>query len=235
MNEDLAMRFKDASWYPNKKQVFTLIGGAGGIGSWLALFLARAGFIPYVFDADTVDPHNIGGQLYKTDNIDELKVTALSNLIHDFAGTTIRVDNGWYGETSMTSKFTFAAFDNMKARKLMYDKWLKSLPEDETARTEYIFIDGRLLAEQLQIFTIRGNDKKSMEEYSRVHLFDDSAVEDGPCSLRQTTHVAALIASMMTSIFINHYDNVNAKRDIRTVPFRYEYYTPMLFNEMQMP
>ncbi len=36
-------RFKDAPWYA-KEDVNVLIGGAGGIGSWLTLFLSRANF-----------------------------------------------------------------------------------------------------------------------------------------------------------------------------------------------
>ena len=51
-------RFTDLEWYGNTKTL--LIGGAGGIGSWLSFFLGRIGHKLYIFDFDTVEPSNLG-------------------------------------------------------------------------------------------------------------------------------------------------------------------------------
>ena len=52
-------RFKDAPWFPEREEV-TMIGGAGGIGSWLTFFLNKAGFKTIVYDFDVIEEHNLG-------------------------------------------------------------------------------------------------------------------------------------------------------------------------------
>ena len=52
-------RFKDAPWFPQRDEL-VMIGGAGGIGSWLSFFLVRAGFKPTVYDFDVIEEHNLG-------------------------------------------------------------------------------------------------------------------------------------------------------------------------------
>lgn len=219
MNDIFTTRLQSAEWLP-KQEEYVLVGGAGGIGSWLSFMLARAGFIPYVFDFDTVEPHNIGGQLFPIEDVGLPKTEALQNLIKKFTGTTIMYE-GKYTSESLSSKFAFAAFDNMQARSMFFENW-KRIAVDNS-----IFIDGRLLAEHLQIFAIRGNDEKSIKIYQEEHLFSDSDVADGPCSFRQTTHVAAMIASLMVSTFVNHYANLVNNQNGRSVPFKMEYFSPI--------
>ena len=97
-------------------------------------------------------------------------------------------------------------------------KELKGVPTDTP-----IFIDGRLRAEQMQIFCVTPD---KIEEYEK-HLFDDSEVEDAPCTLKQTSHSAAMIASHMTAFFTNHLTNNNSGDIDRTVPFLWEYFIPL--------
>ena len=47
-------RFKGASWFPQGNER-VLVGGCGGIGSWLTFFLARIGYLPAVYDFDEID------------------------------------------------------------------------------------------------------------------------------------------------------------------------------------
>lgn len=59
MTETHSSRFKDAPWFP-KEETAIIVGGAGGIGSWLSLLLSRAGFYPIVYDYDRLEEHNLG-------------------------------------------------------------------------------------------------------------------------------------------------------------------------------
>ena len=237
MTEEHSSRFKDAPWFP-KEETNVIVGGAGGIGSWLTLLLSRAGFYPVVYDFDVLEGHNLAGQLYtqKDAEIGALKVDALKGLCKHFADTDITVMAEKYTKDSMTHNYVFSAFDNMQARKDMFAAWKEYVKEWEDFKgiadaahipnislSEPIFIDGRLTAEQMQIFCVTPD---KIEEYEK-HLFDDTEVQDAPCTMKQTSHSAAMIASHMVGFFTNHMTNNAVKDKDRTVPFFWEYFIPI--------
>ena len=213
-------RFKDAPWFP-REDTPCLIGGSGGIGSWLTFFLAKAGFSPILFDHDVIEEHNLGGQLFRTSDIGRPKVAAMADIITTFCGTDINTFQEKVTEDSMTTRFCFSAFDNMKARKAMFQVWKKSVQQGALAP---LLIDGRLTMEQLQIFCVMPH---TMANYEANELFDDSEVEDLPCTMKQTSHVAAMIASHMTAIFTNHITNLYSGESVRDVPYYYEFFVPI--------
>lgn len=230
MREDYNLRFKDAEWYASNAQA--IVGGAGGIGSWLSLFLTRAGIPIYLFDHDIVSSQNIGGQLYRTQDINKSKVSSMSEIIYHFTGVSINIYANRFDADSMAHSIMLSGFDNMDARIMFFRKWkLFVSTMEESKKKEAIFIDGRLNAEQLQIFSIKGDDVEHQDIYERDYLFSDSDVTEGVCSFRQTTHVAAMIASYMTAILTNHLTNIKINAPARRVPFKYEIFTPILFVE----
>ena len=237
MTEEHSSRFKDAPWFP-KEETNVIVGGAGGIGSWLTLMLSRAGFYPVVYDFDRLEGHNLAGQLYTKEDaeIGALKVDALKRLCKHFADTDITVMAEKYTKDSMSHNYVFSAFDNMQARKDMFAAWKEYVKEWEDFKdiadaahipnislSEPIFIDGRLTAEQMQIFCVTPD---KIEEYEK-HLFDDTEVQDAPCTMKQTSHSAAMIASHMVGFFTNHMTNNAVGEKDRTVPFYWEYFIPI--------
>lgn len=216
-------RFRDVAWFPTE-EVSIVVGGAGGIGSWTALLLSRAGFSPVVYDFDIVEEHNIGGQLFGFSHITMSKVEALANVIRTFSGEDLRYFEEKIEKESPTHKYFISAFDNMKARRDSFESWKEFFGQNTEDHPDAIFIDGRLTAEQMQIFCVTA---KNMEEYEREYLFDDAEVEDAPCTLKQTSHAAAMIASHIVGFFTNHYANVKEGDDTRTVPFMWEYFIPI--------
>ena len=218
-------RFKDAPWFPEKEEM-VMVGGAGGIGSWLTFFLARASFKPVVYDFDTIEEHNLGGQLFRKKDIGKFKVIALYDIILDYCGEEINTSRHKITSNSPTHHFMFSAFDNMQARKDLFNVWKKSIPGCPVTP---IFIDGRLIMEQLQIFCVT---PASMDEYERDHLFNDSEVEDAPCTMKQTSHSAAMIATHMIGFFTNHMTNIYEREIVRDVPFFYEFFIPVSFTDI---
>ena len=221
MDSTTSGRFKDAPWFP-QGDTYVVIGGAGGIGTWLSLLLARAGFLPVIYDFDIVEEHNIGGQLFSKKHVGKTKIKAISEVISEFALVEITGMEEKVDEETPNHNFMFSAFDNMQARKDMFKVWKAGLSDPEYSRTA-IFIDGRLTMEQLQIFCVTADN---VEEYEK-HLFDDSEVEDAPCTLKQTSHSAAMIGSHMTAFFTNHITNIVEKDKVREVPFKWEYFIPI--------
>lgn len=212
-------RFKDAPWFEEgKESVF--VGGAGGIGSWLSIFLSRAGFKVHLHDFDTIEAHNIGGQLFKPSFIGLTKVDAIANLSREFSTTEIFTSTSKVSEDTPPHHFMFGAFDNMDARKALFASWKSGI---ESSMVTPILIDGRLEAEHLQIFCVT---PANMDRYEREELFDDSSVPDLPCTLKQTSHTAAIIAGIMTGFFTNHLTNIYAREVLREVPYFYEFVIP---------
>jgi hypothetical protein len=240
MTEAQSSRFKDAPWFPTE-EVHCIVGGSGGIGTWLTLLLARATFTPIIYDFDTIEEHNMGGQLFPKRLIGKTKVEALKEIVKDFTDTEIIANNEKYQSDSMSHHYVFSAFDNMQARKDMFGAWkeyvkewqedisvISSLSENDENVTVLppfvpIFIDGRLTAEQLQIFCVTPD---KIEEYEK-HLFDDSEVEDAPCTMKQTSHSAAMIASHIVAFFTNHFTNNMVGEKDRNIPFKWEYFIPI--------
>lgn len=214
-------RFKDATWFQQQGENI-LVGGAGGISSWLVLLLTRAGFSPIVYDHDVYEQINMAGQFMKGSDVGKSKVQALKENINLFCDEVISVEAKKIDLTSPTHHYVICGFDNMRARSDMFHSWKKQYGNDPNA----IFIDGRLTAEQLQIYCIRGSSL-DMERYETNALFDDSEVAEAPCTFKQTSHAAAMIAAHMVGFFTNHVVNVIEKKDVRSVPFFWEYFIPM--------
>ena len=214
------LRFQGLDWYSQDDAPVVVVGGAGGIGSWLSFFLARANFNVTLSDFDTVEEHNIGGQLFKKNQIGMYKAEAVGRNVSEFSTNTINAQIVKITEETATHEFMFSAFDNMDARRAMFKVWKRSW----NSMNRPIFIDGRLNAEQFQIFCVT---PENADVYERIHLFNDSEVEDAPCSAQQTTHTAAMIAGHMVGFFTNHITNINLRDEVREIPFMYEYFTPM--------
>jgi len=229
-------RFKDVAWYNQAKAARPIIGGAGGIGSWLTLLLARTGMQPIVFDYDRFEPHNMSGQFVAQSQIGMSKVEALADNAALYAGSDIVTFDQKYERGSMAGNYMLSGFDNMEARKHMFESWCNynRYALDATRRrssrwfasSEPIFIDGRLTLEQIQIFCVTRDDNR-VAEYRDKHLFDDKEVKDEECTLKQTSHTAAIIAGMMTSFLTNHMVNIKENSLAREVPFFTEYFLPL--------
>lgn len=213
-------RFKSASWFDQVKDV--LVGGCGGIGSWFTFFATRAGFSVYVFDNDVIETHNLGGQLFTTNDIGTSKTKAVQNICNLYSDNRITIINELYTEKSDANPIMIGAFDNMEARKVFYNNWKKQvLKADSSMKFQYLLIDGRLEAETWQIYCVT---PETMELYEEEGLFDESEVKTKAlCTLKQTSHMAAMIGSVMLGFLTNYLSNIKLGMKIRKVPFFTEF------------
>lgn len=217
-------RFSNAPWFDRIQISNVIIGGAGNIGSWVSLFLARQGCSIYVYDFDFVDESNIAAQLYPVSGIGNLKTEVLSETLSNLVNSDIEFSGKFtalerFEKGSMIDKYCFSCFDNMEARKALFESWVDLYSTSEDA----IFIDGRLLAEIGQVFFVT---KDRIEQY-RATLFSDAEVALEDCAYKGTTHCSAIIAGLMVSGFNNFLTNLDNK--VRDLPFNIDYQLP-LFN-----
>lgn len=221
-------RFKDAPWY--NKSLVTTVGGAGGIGSWLTLFLSRAGHEILLYDFDIVEPVNIGGQLYGMSHVGKLKTEATKLMVQLLCGEFKIHEMGKFGiekeENDVVTNICFLAFDNMAARKLMAEAWFKhqESKKEKIPGEVNILIDGRMEAETGMVYAI--TSPKDFKRYMENDMFPDSDVPMAPCSYRGTSHNGARMGQEMINVLNGHITNKLRGAAVREVPYKIEYEMP---------
>ena len=223
-------RFSSAIWYENIQKKTIILAGIGGIGSHLGFLLARMKPASmFIYDDDIVETVNMSGQLYGQSDLGRAKVSALAEMIRNYAGySSVFAISERFTDESEASDIMICGFDNMAARRLFFNKWVnhvQSKPEEE--RKNCLFIDGRLDAEMFQIFCIRGDDNYNIDIYKGEFLFSDAEADETICSYKQTTFCANMIASYMVNLFVNFCANeVGAYRDL---PFLTTYNAEIMY------
>jgi len=210
-------RISDAPW-ANYKDTIT-VGGAGGLGSWLAFFLARVGHSLEVYDFDHVGIENVGGgQFFKSSQAGQEKTTALRQNIFEFVGHTQITGYPRYHQGDRVNPITFATFDNMEARRDMMLTWYELAKTKSAGKDKiYAFINISMLPEGGFIDVI---DKPSRAEKWLDEWVPSNEMPDLACTFKSTTHNAAMMAgyglNMLNSIIFNH----ELGEDLRYVPYR---------------
>lgn len=216
-------RFKGADWFEIVQEQDVILAGLGGIGSWVSLFLSRLGPKTIsLYDDDRFEAHNLSGQAFRINSLGRSKVEEAASIATDFSNyTKSYAFISKYLERSSTSKIMICGFDNMGARKLFYNKWKEAIIQEESH--EYLFIDGRLTADMFQLFCIQGNDAYAQDEYERNWLFEDEDADDTDCTFRQTSHIAAMLGTYITTYFTNFCSNLSPDNFPKRIPWFMEY------------
>lgn len=220
--DEATSRFSSAIWYENIQKKTVILAGVGGIGSYVGFLLARMKPASmFIYDDDTVEAVNMSGQLYGQSDLGRSKVSALTEMIRNYAGySSVFAINERFTDESEASDIMICGFDNMAARRLFFNKWInhvQSKPEEE--RKNCLFIDGRLAAEEFQVLCIKGDDEYNINRYSNEYLFSDAEADETICSYKQTTFCANMIASYMVNLFVNFCANQCEPLIDRDLPF----------------
>lgn len=221
---DSVSRFSGAEWFNEIQTKNIIIAGVGGIGSNLAFQIARMHPMRIMlFDDDRVETANMSGQLFSNRDVGFYKVDAISNMIHEYTSiNSIYSYRLKYDATQGTSDIMMCGFDNMEARKMFFQSW-KTHVQESSRKSDCLFLDGRLSIDTLQIFCIQGNDDYNISRYAEHCLFSDSEADATVCSLKQTTYLACMIASLMTNLFTNFVANTLNPVIPYDLPFFTEY------------
>lgn len=224
-------RFSGAAWFEEIQRTSVIVAGIGGIGSWVTLLLSRLGLnMITIFDDDRVEMVNTAGQFFDSRNIRTYKTHAIKQLCERFSSYfNILAFNSRYESDSPFSKIMICGFDNMSSRRTFYERW-KSQLATATHKNEYLFIDGRLLMEELQIFCIRGDDEYNLKRYETEFLFSDEEAVEPMCSTKQTSFMANMIGSLIVNLLVNFV--ANKQQDMlcpRDMPFMTVYYGDRMY------
>lgn len=218
-------RFKDAPWFEFAQTQRILIVGAGGIGSWTAVLLGKIGTPMVLIDPDNFELHNTAGQLFNMSQMSAYtsKVFAVQRMVADTSRSS-RVSSysmRWEPGRAM-EKIVIAAVDNMTTRKKLFMEWKRHVVNCKEGKEKWLFIDGRLAAENYQIITIRGDNPSAMERYEKEFLFSDEEADSTVCSYKQTAFAACMLAGRIVNQFVNFCNN-QVSEFPRPIPFFIEY------------
>lgn len=230
--EESSSRFSSAVWYAAVRTKSILLAGVGGIGSYVAFLLSRMKPASItLYDPDIVEEVNMSGQLYGKKDVGNNKVDSISVMVADYSNyfnTMCIADRFTIG--SPTQDIMICGFDNMEARRQFFNSWIQHvemLPKER--RKKCLFIDGRLAAEEFQVFCITGDDKYHQAIYNRDYLFSDAEADETICSYKQTSHCANMIASIMVNLFVNFVANECDPLIPRDLPFLTTYDAERIF------
>lgn len=166
--------------------------GAGAIGSFTALALAKMGFNNITsIDFDHIDVENMNCQFFRFSDIGKPKVEALKHLIKDFTKTEIEsINDTWNGE--ILEGITICAVDSMAVRKQIFDAHAKK------AFKTSLIIDPRMGAETALMYTYKPLSPLELNDYSKTLYSDSEAVQER-CTAKSTIYCALGISSIICS------------------------------------
>ena len=186
MREEYLTRQLDILPMHNLSKRITVIG-AGAIGSFTVLALAKMGFSNItVWDNDHIDQENMNCQFYRISDIGKLKVDALRDMVQDFTGTLINIESRRLtSEDRITDHIIISAVDSMAARKLISEQFYGRH-----------LLDARMGAEYISTYYV---DRRDIEGYANFqeHLYSDSEALPERCTAKSTMYTVSLIAGLL--------------------------------------
>ena len=216
--EELA-RISSAPWFDDMQKVELSIIGLGGIGSYVSFAVSRLGVKSLnIFDGDVIEKVNMTGQLFSIKDIGTTKSETMGKFISNYSNMAVNQYDMFLFDEYPMSNIVICGVDSMDVRKKAFNQWFKeNIDNSGQLNPGCLFIDGRLAAESLQVFTIQ--NKEDAETYKNMHLFDDSEADEVICSYKQTTYSAMMIGSIITNILVNFIFNTSKGKKFRSLPF----------------
>lgn len=173
---------------PQRTRDFTvLIAGAGMVGSWTALALARMVKEVHIWDFDVVSAENIGVQAYHSMQIGRHKTEALEALA---VGTPLTGHVGSFPEEIPSCDIVISCVDSIEGR--------RKIAEDCYDQDVSYFIDTRVLGEIACIFPVYLED--GMYQDYILSLPEGDELVSAPCGSKGTAFAGMWVASQVCAI-----------------------------------
>ena len=163
--------------------------GAGAIGSWTTLALAKMGFFNItVWDFDTVSVENVNCQLYGIPHIDTPKVQALADIVNILSAVDIKPRPEYFKADLLQKGIVIMAVDSMKARAQIFN--------DLEVTQVTLIIDARMGAEKALLYSVPMAFKQAKQNY-KATLYSDENAEQVPCTAKATSDCATVLSGLV--------------------------------------
>ena len=181
--------------------------GAGAVGGWTALSLAKMGFLDiHVWDMDVVSEENMAYQFYPFVSIGSKKVEALAKQLLAYTKTQITTHGRYTGEK--LSGIVISALDNMETRRMILESNYENQEID-------FLIDPRMGGEYCSIHTADWENNDSVDAYKKSLYSDAEAVQER-CTEKGTMYTCGLLSGFVCKIVK---DMVHKQPRIKTLQF----------------
>ena len=180
--------------HPEKLNFPIHILGAGGVGSWTALLLAKMGCQNIsIYDFDRVEDHNVASQYFKESQLGHQKTKALAYNVLEQTGIKLFAFNAEFEQNIAPEKeeLVIITVDSMKRR--------AELAEMFKNRNVYI-IDSRMGGLQLEIYCNKAIN------YPKT-IVDPELVDRERCTERAISFNCAVISGLIANYVRLYADN----------------------------
>jgi molybdopterin/thiamine biosynthesis adenylyltransferase len=179
---------------PDELRTPVTVVGVGGIGSPVALALAKMGCRRLtLYDPDVVEPHNLPNQLYRRRDVGRPKVEALAELLGEFASPELVAIQEAVSHQSLAG-LVISAVDSMAARTAIWHGCVRY-----RGRVA-LYVDARMGAQVCRVLAVQPADPDDVRFYEST-LYTDAAATEDPCTAQSiiytTFGVAALVAGQV--------------------------------------
>jgi molybdopterin/thiamine biosynthesis adenylyltransferase len=182
----------------SKLEIPITIIGAGAIGSFTALALAKMGCTQItVYDDDIVEEHNLSNQYYRTEDIDSYKVDALKDIIQAFCNVEITTKCERFEDQVLETPIVISAVDSMDVRTQIFTRVKKDC---EAVR---LFVDGRMGALIGHVFCVPTNDDEKMELFEKEFIFPNEEAMQVRCTAKTTMFTVLGISSLISGSVVS--------------------------------
>lgn len=183
---------------PDELPKCILIIGAGGIGSWTALALAKMGAQKLmIMDFDSIEDVNIAPQFFKMSDIGKFKAEVLADRINEEMGQKIAepLVGRWEewpdkDERIVDVNVLIMAVDSMDVR-------LNIWKDIEFAGLDLV-VDARMTKELMEILLVDPSLEEDKKMYA-TRLFPSSEVEHTDCTERAVAYNQFVIAGLIAA------------------------------------
>lgn len=192
--------------------------GCGAVGSALAFSLVKLG-VPHIclYDADTVEDHNIPNQMFTVADVGKNKATRLKEILDDnkvYLGTTIEAYPDFVTKDSghNLQGYIFNLVDSMDARREIYEAYAKA------NFACYRYFETRMGLKVLRAYSVDNLSAKECKEYEKTLYTDEEVKELSACGTTQTAFPTAnMTAQTAVWMLLSYLDTIHGdteKRDL---------------------
>jgi molybdopterin/thiamine biosynthesis adenylyltransferase len=173
--------------------------GVGGLGSAIALLLAKMGASQLIlWDPDTVETHNLPNQWYMLSDVGRPKVEAMADVLANFTGNRPEVHAELF-EDQAISGIVISGVDSMLVRAALWKRMKYNMAAPR-------YIDCRMGGQFGHVYVVNPCLRDNIVGYEQSLYTDDQATDD-PCTARavmyNTLAIATVVGRVVTTIVRN--------------------------------